>query len=153
MKKLICGILAALVVLVFAVSAFAGTVKLTFNNKTDRKVTVAIYKEVVAFEVIGWYNIEAGKSRTLSFRTEDEYPGEIGYYAEGFKKGQNTVYWSGDFARAWIHPSKAFEYRGGYNGADRDDYDNYVAGPPNKEVGFRKINIQSMQGTVNLTLK
>jgi hypothetical protein len=127
-------------------------VNLTFYNKTNRKVSIVVYRELAAFHVKGWFNVEPGKSRTITFKTEQGEPaGDVGYYAEATKKGQKTIYWQGDFARAWVHPSKAFEYRGGYQGADDSDFDNFTAGPPNKRVGFRKISIKSMQGTVNLT--
>ena len=129
-------------------------VKLTFNNKTDREVSIAVYREIAAFTVKGWYNVGAGESRTITFKTEPYEPvGDVGFYAKGFRKGQKTVYWRGDFAHAWVHPNKAFNYRGGYQGADNDDYNNYTEGAPNQEVGFRKITMKSRQGTVNLTLK
>jgi hypothetical protein len=147
------------VAVLFAVFAMSGRadadVKVTFVNKTDRKVSVATMVYVSAVRTKGWYNIDPGKSRTLSWTGRD-YPGRqmsvcLGYYAEASKKGAKKFSWSGDWMNGPIHPTKSFDYREG--NAERDD--NYPDDAP--EVGFRQIKNWKFSGndasaTVTLTM-
>jgi hypothetical protein len=153
MKKFLSVVL--VLCAVFAMSGRSDAdVKVTFVNKTDRKVSVATMVYVSAVTTKGWYNIDPGKSRTISWKGRD-YPARqmsncLGYYAKASKKGAKTVSWRGDWMTGPIHPTQAFDYQEG-NG-ERDD--NYPRDAP--EVGFRQIiknwKFNGNDGSVTVTL-
>ena len=129
-----------------AVSAsFAADAKVTFNNKVDRDVFVAICwaKPTSDTEAVmwkkGWYKIEPGKSRTLTVKgIRDLF--DMGYYA---KSSKDELVWQGSaesYALAGdIHPTKSFET------AD-------CSIENGKTVRFRQINLKNSGGAYTATL-
>jgi hypothetical protein len=117
----------------------------TFRNNSDRKVYVARYTDIVFPITQGWISIESGKSWIWKNHAPSD---DNGYYAEGTKDGKN-LYWRGDYAYGWVHPTKAFRL---------DEYGGTVVdggGGPKmqgvKRVGFRKINLDKKRNaTVNI---
>jgi uncharacterized membrane protein len=117
MKKfLVLSILAA-VMAVMGTAAFAGEAKVTFNNKTDNNVFVALCWVKYESETSGvwwkkgWYKVEPGKSRTLSQQVR--YAGDMGYYAYGTGKNGKKIYWGGTSENGsligGIHPTESFD--------------------------------------------
>jgi len=103
--------------------------KITFVNRTDRNVYVAIYTGAAEPITHGWYNIAPGSTWLFESR---ENIWNVGYYAEGHTRGEKTLYWEGgELLRGWIHPTEPFNI--GRNGENRP------AG--SRQVGFRYIQL------------
>jgi hypothetical protein len=153
-------ILACLVLVMMAAVFGAGSaeaeIKVTFVNKTDRTVSVATCISGVDTMAKGWYNIQPGKSRTVTIThvggdeaaagyAEDS----VGYYAVAKKKGAKTVYWRDENSNlhAAVHPTKSFASN--YEDEDKSGME---------YVGFRslaggwEINGNTATKTVTLTL-
>lgn len=116
--------------------------KLTFKNQTDRKVSVAVYMYLSDTWTKGWYNVDPGKSRTITLDTHG--PGvanDTGYYAVAGKS-----VWKGNWRDGRIHPKKAFELH------EDDEMDGAI------EVGFRQLKLKKTgeydaEGSVTLKFK
>ena len=104
--------------------------KLTFVNRTDRDIYLALY---VDGNTSGWYNIAPNATWVYELR---ENVWHVGYYAEGRAAGRRTVYWQGgQMFRGWIHPTAPFD-------VDRlagRRVDGRPAG--SRQVGFRHIGL------------
>jgi uncharacterized membrane protein len=118
MKKFLVFSILAAVMVVMGTAAFAGEAKVTFNNKTDKNVFLALcwVKHQSESEGIwwkkGWFKIEPGKSRTFS-QQGVRYRWDMGYYAFGTGKDGKKTYWGGTSESAaligGIHPTKSFD--------------------------------------------
>jgi uncharacterized membrane protein len=151
MKKFLVLSILAVVMAVMGTAAFAGEAKVTFNNKTDNNVYVALCWVKHESETRGvwwkrgWYKIEPGKSRTLS-QQGVRYTWDMGYYAFGTGKNRKKIYWGGTSGSAaligGIHPTKSF-----------DTSDCFFEG--SEDVRFREIGLKkngdNFAATVNLS--
>ena len=93
--KLTLAVSLLVFVSMFASARAEALVKIKFVNKTDRKISVATLIYVTDERAKGWYNIEPGKSKTLTFDVPLHIVEDIGYYAKASKNGK-TVHWKGD---------------------------------------------------------
>jgi hypothetical protein len=137
-------------------AAFAIKAEVTFYNKTDQNVFVAVCwpkfqraeanMRIAVMWKKGWYKVQAGKSR--KFKVDGLDPDDrMGFYAESAPaKGQKKLVWGGTSGNSrligGIHPTKAF-----------DTGDCYIDG--GKDVRFRTIMLEEkggiLTGAVNLT--
>jgi len=126
MKKLLVTAILAVVILVPALCAEAVT-KITFINRTDRNVYVALY---VDNATRGWYHIAPNATWLYELR---ESTWNVGYYAEGRAEGRRTLYWEcGQLFRGWVHSTEPFNIR-------RQTRQNRPIG--GRQVGFRHIGL------------
>ena len=134
MKKLLPMILLGAAILVAAPRSDAATI-ITFENKTDRNVYVALYTDVTRPVTRGWYNI--APDGTLLYETQDNN-WNVGYYAEGRAEGKKTIYWESDeLFKGWIHTTESFNLRGYPLERTKDERPDKRY----KQVGFRYINL------------
>ena len=109
MKRLLSIVLLGMAIFVPAPHSEAAT-RITFVNRTDRNVHLAIYTDMVRPITQGWYSIDPGK--TLLYETQENV-WNVGYYAEGHASGKKTLYWEGDeLLRGWVHQTEPFNLRG-----------------------------------------
>jgi hypothetical protein len=112
-------------------AAFASEVKVTFKNKTDRDIYVAVCwpketgrteePDLTIMSVMwkkGWYKVEPGKQRTVEMKDMgevyqvnlDDY---VGFYAESTLANGKKIFWRGTDQNTTligdIHPTKAFD--------------------------------------------
>jgi len=130
MKRLLLTTLLAVSILVCAPRSEAAT-KITFLNKADRDVYVALYIDKATN---GWYSLVPGGTWIYESR---ENIWDVGYYAEGHAEGKKTLYWEGSesFIKGWVHPTESFNIRGEaleLGGKVPDG---------SKQVGFRHISL------------
>ena len=123
MKKLLAVTILAVIIFVPALCSEA-VMKITFINRTDRDVYVALYVENATR---GWYHIAPGATWVYELR---ENVWNVGYYAEGRAYGRRTIYWEGGLFRGWIHQTEPFNIR-------RQTRQNRPLG--GRQVGFRHI--------------
>lgn len=152
----------AVCLLVLSAAIFSGApeaqaaIKVTFVNKTDRTVSVAILTYVADTRTKGWYNIKPGASRTITFNDLPSHLRDsIGYCAESTQKGKKARYWRGTKGKGpmWllgdIHPTKSFAYPIGSGASSYSPKDAV-------EIMFRqitkwKVNGDTASATVTLT--
>lgn len=135
-RKFIAELLLSMAVMFAARCAEAET-KVTFVNKTDRKIYIAMYTNLARPQTKGWYSVEAGK--TWVFNSAGALGGDdLGFYAEGKAKDKKTVYWRGNSLMGWVHPTKAFNLDG-----DGDTFSEWESEtmPGVVQVGFRPVKV------------
>ncbi len=104
--------LTALIALSFSVSE-AYAVKITLVNKTDLKISVALKWWADGSDncggTKGWYAVEPGESRVISWAKIDGAAVQVGYM--GYYATAKGLVWKGknEVCTGWIHPSNAFE--------------------------------------------
>ena len=140
MKRNFVEVLLLVVLVLFgATGALAGGDRdITFVNKTDVKVYVAIYTDTVYPMTSGWYAVEPGKKRVIGGGPLDN----TGYYAEATRNGKKVA-WKGDFAKGWVNPKSSFKLD--ENGSVAVSTSE-SSGPKVKgitKVGFRKVNYKA----------
>jgi uncharacterized membrane protein len=138
----------AVFVFLLAGEGVAGNkMKFTINNKTARKVHVAVAFNPGASVIIkGWYGVDAGKSKTI---TLDNFNGTdwFGFYAKNVpNKGEKRKVWTDSRNKFPVHPTKPFTNSIAQGGG----LDSILYGSVN--VGFRKLNFKQNAGTDTCTL-
>jgi len=129
MKKLLMSVILTAAILVPVLIAEAVT-KVTFVNRTDRNVYVALYMDG---STSGWYTI--APHATWLYESQEKV-WNVGYYAEGRADGRDMIYWGGrtrfrGMFRGWVHPTEPF------NIWRRTARQNRPLG--SREVGFRRV--------------
>jgi hypothetical protein len=146
MKRMRFAIVAVfLAVFVFSLAGegmAGGKMEFTVNNTTSRKIIVAgTYNSGASITTRGWYGVDAGKSRTITF---DDFYGTdwFGYYAKNVpNEGEKQKVWSSDgsshfYGKLPILPEKDFINMIALGG----DNSRILSG--SVEVGFHKLNFK-----------
>ena len=110
-------LLVCLLVGLLAASAYAETLKIKLTNKTDATISFAFAEgqvdtggEDIPDDSKGWWNVQAGETRTLSFEINTAFCRPY-YYATS--KGGKRVWGGKSGDRAfWIHPKEGFKVLG-----------------------------------------
>jgi uncharacterized protein YkwD len=85
----------------------ADALEIRARNDFDKQLEIAVvyYDDAAAsWMTIGWYNVAAGKSRTVKFTTSKQ-----DIYIHAWLWGENTMWGRGDITRVVV--SEAFKYR------------------------------------------